>query len=182
MATTTRKPRVQDTTRLPDVLQFMQLLWAVIHGVERCSKRMSTQMGVTGTQRLVLRVVGLFPELSAGELATILKVHPSTLTGVLRRLTAQKLLQRVDDGRDRRRVVLRLTPRGTKLNAVHGGTVEASVGVALRGVAERDQNVTRRVLQRIAEHLDPPVSKQSVRASRRGERVKASPPRSRKRA
>src|SRR5262245_27565909 len=182
MATTTRKPRELDKARLPEVLQFMQSLWAVIHGVERCSKRMSTEIGVTGTQRLVLRVVGLFPELSAGELAAIFHVHPSTLTGVLRRLTAQRLLQRVDDGGDRRRVVLRLTPRGTKLNAVHGGTVEASVGAALRGIGARDQNVTRRVLQRIAEHLDPPVSKQSVRPSRHGGHVKSSPSRSRKRA
>jgi MarR family transcriptional regulator, organic hydroperoxide resistance regulator len=181
MATTTRKPRAQDTTRLPNVLEFMQQLWAVIHGVERASKRMSTEIGVTGTQRLVLRVVGLFPELSAGELATILRVHPSTLTGVLRRLSAQRLLQRVDDGRDRRRVVLRLTPRGTRLNAVHSGTVEASVGAALRGVAAREQNVTRRVLSRIAEHLDPPAPSTS-RSPRASRRVKRPSSRSRKRA
>jgi DNA-binding MarR family transcriptional regulator len=41
------------------------------------------EVGVTGPQRLVLRVVGLFPGMSAGELATVLRVHPSTLTGVL---------------------------------------------------------------------------------------------------
>ena len=31
---------------LPDVLQFMQLLWAVVHGVERTSKRMTGEIGV----------------------------------------------------------------------------------------------------------------------------------------
>lgn len=67
------------STRLPDVLQFMQLLWAVVHGLERTSKRMILDVGVTGPQRLVLRVVGLYPGVSAGELATILHVHPSTL-------------------------------------------------------------------------------------------------------
>jgi hypothetical protein len=65
---------------LPDVLQFMQLLWAVVHGLERISKRMAGDIGVTGPQRLVLRVVGLFPGMSAGDLATVLHVHPSTLT------------------------------------------------------------------------------------------------------
>ena len=35
---------------LPDVLQFMRLLWAVVHGLERTSKRMSGAMGVTGTR------------------------------------------------------------------------------------------------------------------------------------
>ena len=49
-------------------------------------KRMEQRSGVTGPQRLVLRVVGLFPGISAGALARLLHVHPSTLTGVLHRL------------------------------------------------------------------------------------------------
>ena len=46
---------------LPDVLAFMQLLWGVVHGLEKVSKRMSAEIGVTGPQRLALRVIGLFP-------------------------------------------------------------------------------------------------------------------------
>ena len=61
---------------LPDVLQFMQLLWAVVQGLEQTSKRMRGRIGVTGPQRLVVRVVGLFPGLSAGDLATILHCDP----------------------------------------------------------------------------------------------------------
>ena len=48
------------TTSLPDVLAFMQGLWAVVHRMERLSKQMSTSGGVTGPQRLVLRLIGLF--------------------------------------------------------------------------------------------------------------------------
>lgn len=77
-------------TDRPEVLQFMQLLWAVVHGLQRTSKRMAGEIGVTGPQRLVLRVVGLLPRLSAGDLATVLRVHPSTLTRVLQRLVAQR--------------------------------------------------------------------------------------------
>ena len=86
-----------ESADLSDVLQFMQLLWAVVHGLERLSKRMIGDIGVTGPQRLVLRVIGLFPGISAGELAGVLHVHPSTLTGVLQRLVAQRLLARSDD-------------------------------------------------------------------------------------
>jgi len=81
---------------LPDVLQFMQLLWAVAHGLEQTSTRMRRRIGVTGPQRLVLRVVGLFPGLSAGDLAMILHVHPSTLTGVIQRVVTRGLLLRAD--------------------------------------------------------------------------------------
>lgn len=65
---------------LPDVLQFMQLRWAVVEGLEKTCKRMAGELGVTGPQRLALRVVGLFPGVSAGDLAAILHVHPSTVT------------------------------------------------------------------------------------------------------
>jgi DNA-binding MarR family transcriptional regulator len=81
---------------------------------------MSGEIGVTGPQRLVLRVVGLFPGMSAGDLATVLRVHPSTLTGVLQRLVDQRLPARANDPGDRRRAILRLTRRGVRANAGAG--------------------------------------------------------------
>ncbi|MEP6593390.1 MAG: MarR family transcriptional regulator [Acidobacteriota bacterium] len=139
---------------LPDVLQFMGLLWALEHALQKASKRMGTRLGVTGMQRLVLRIVGLFPGASAGELATILHVHPSTLTGVLRRLTTQGLIVRSEHAQDRRRAVLRLTARGRRVNGVSRGTVEAGVRSALKGVTLRERAVARRVLMTVCERLD----------------------------
>lgn len=143
---------------LPDVLQFMQLLWAVVHGLEKTSKRMAGDLGVTGPQRLALRVVGIFPGISAGDLAAILHVHPSTLTGVLQRLVAQQWLRRVDDPLDRRRAILRLTARGARVNAVRRGTVESAVADTLEGVTARDRAATKRVLGRLAHYLESPVA------------------------
>ena len=140
----------------------MQLLWAVVHGLERISKRMTGDIGVTGPQRLVLRVVGLFPGLSAGALAAVLHVHPSTLTGVLQRLAAQRLLVRTHDPADRRRAVLRLTPRGARVNAARQGTVEAAIARALQGTSDRDRLATTRVLERLAAALEPPLSAASA--------------------
>lgn len=147
-------PRARSAS-LPDVLQFMQLLWAVVHGLERTSKRMTGDLGVTGPQRLVLRVVGLFPGLSAGDLATILHVHPSTLTGVLQRLTAHGLLRRSDNPRDRRRAILQLTLRGMRANATRAHTVESAIDAALAEVSPHDRRATKRVLQRLARCLQP---------------------------
>jgi DNA-binding MarR family transcriptional regulator len=155
---------------LPNVLQFMQLLWAVAHGLEKASKRMSGEIGVTGPQRLALRVAGLFPGLSAGDLATILHVHPSTLTGILQRLVDQQLLVRLDDPRDRRRAVLRLTARGARINAVGHGTVEAAVAEALDGISPRDRAATTRALDRLASHLQS--SGGGIRRPARGPRAR----------
>ena len=71
---------------LGPVLDFMRLLWSIEHSLQRMSKRMEADLGITGPQRLVLRVVGQFPGLSAGELARIVRLHPSTITGILQRL------------------------------------------------------------------------------------------------
>ena len=146
--------RVHDLDDLPDVLQFMQLLWAVVHALEKTSKRMSNDFGVTGPQRLVLRVVGLFPGVSAGNLATVLHLHPSTLTGILRRLSGRRLLVRSADPADRRRSVLRLSPRGARINAAGTGTVEAAIRSSLRRLSAGDLAATRRALDVIATQLE----------------------------
>ena len=144
----------------------MQRLWAVVHGIERTSKRMAGALGVTGPQRLVVRVVGLIPGLSAGDLAAILHVDPSTLTGVLRRLVTQRYLQRLTDPRDGRRAVLRLTKRGARVNRAGGGTVEATVARVLRATTAAERAATAKVLGRLARELTPPTADPSGATSR----------------
>ncbi len=120
--------------KLGPVLEFMSLLWAVNHGLESLSKRMEAALGVTGAQRLVLRIVGQNPGIGAGPLAEILRVHPSTLTGVMQRLVERRLLKRARDPDDARRAVLELTAAGRVIDALRAGTVEAAVKRMLRGL------------------------------------------------
>ena len=146
--------KTDESVDLPDVLQFMRLLWQLEHALQKTSKHMAGRLGVTGLQRLVIRILGLFPEVSAGEIATILHVHPSTLTGVFNRLKQQGLIARSADRRDRRRALLTLTARGRRLNALKKGTVEAGVRRALRDVSRADRDVARRVLTRVCDSLE----------------------------
>ncbi len=142
------------TADLPDTLQFMQMLWAIAHRLDRRSKQMRADIGITGPQRLVLRVMGLSPGISAGELAAVLHVHPSTLTGVLQRLAAQGLVLRLAHPRDRRRAVLRLSVRGARINATSDSTVESAIAQALQDVSAGDRAATARVLARVACQLE----------------------------
>src|ERR1700733_7143915 len=75
---------------LDPVLDFMRLLWGIEHRLQSASKRMEASLGITGPQRLVLRVVSRFPGLSAGELARVVRLHPSTVTGILQRLVRKR--------------------------------------------------------------------------------------------
>ena len=109
----------------------MQRLWELVHALAVRSKRMGRTLGVTGPQRLVIRVVGQSPDATASEIADILGLHPSTLTGVLARLENQRLLQRRIDTADRRRVRFRLTSAGRQIDRERKGTVEAAVRRAM---------------------------------------------------
>jgi MarR family transcriptional regulator, organic hydroperoxide resistance regulator len=138
---------------LGPVLEFMKQLWAVDHGLQTISKRLESQHGITGPQRLVVRIVGRTPGISAGALAQILRMHPSTLTGILRRLETRGILTRKSDPNDARRALFALTARGRKVDTLKTGTVEAAV----RRVLARQPNeasVAQKLLATLAVELE----------------------------
>jgi DNA-binding MarR family transcriptional regulator len=149
-------PAGQERSRGPqlgEVLDFMRLLWAVDHGLQSISKRMESTLGVTGPQRLVVRLVGRFPGITAGMLAQILHVHPSTLTGVLKRLEKRGLLERKADPLDGRKALFALTEAGKELDVPSTGTVEAAVQRVLSKMTRTRILHTQDVLTALAEEL-----------------------------
>ncbi len=128
----------------------MQVWWPVAHALESASKRMHAELGVTGPQRLVLRIIGHHERMSAGELAEIMRIHPSSLTGMLRRLEEAELLRRESDPFDRRRALLELTRKGMLLNDRKAGTIEAVIEEALRQLSPESIATTKTVLRSVA--------------------------------
>jgi DNA-binding MarR family transcriptional regulator len=147
------------------VLDFMRLLWAVEHRLERTSKRMAGQLGVTGPQRLVLRIVERYPDISAGALANFAQLHPSTLTGILQRLEEKRLLHRQVDPEDSRRALLRIRDRARPLTAPVPGTVEEAITEVFRNLPKTTVRHAREVLAALAAALDDQTSDQRGRSS-----------------
>jgi MarR family transcriptional regulator, organic hydroperoxide resistance regulator len=139
--------------QLGDVLSFMRALWAVDHSLRSASKKMKSRVGLTGPQRLAVRIVGRFPDATAGEIAKVLHVHPSTLTGVLDRLTRSGLVRRKADPADGRCSRFELTDKGKLADRARAGTVEDRVRAVLARLPETEIAVTRRVLERLAGEL-----------------------------
>jgi len=138
---------------LGEVLDFMRLIWAVDHALQKTSKRMKSVIGVTGPQRLVIRIVARFPGLPAGQDAQLLHVHPSTLTGILKRLEGQGLLLRRRDPKDRRRASLGITEKGRRIDAAGAGTVEAAVDGIISRTPRGRLESAREVLVELATAL-----------------------------
>lgn len=137
------------------MLEFMRLLWAIDHGLSSASKRMDATVGITGPQRLVIRIVGRFPGISAGDIAGLMHVHPSTLTGILDRLERRGVLKRKVDPTDGRRALFCLTERGQEIDARRYGTIEAKVRATLAKLPDARVAATREVLESLATALDP---------------------------
>jgi MarR family transcriptional regulator, organic hydroperoxide resistance regulator len=142
--------------KLGRVLDFLRLLWAIDHGLQRVSKRMLAEYGVSGLQRMMIRIVGRFGGISAGELADILHVHPSTLTGALDKLVRSGLMLRETDPEDGRRAQLFLGAKGKGIDAVRTGTVEAAVRRAFSRLSPDQIDAAEEVLRVIARELEEP--------------------------
>jgi DNA-binding MarR family transcriptional regulator len=149
-------PQSEGLARRPlgPVLSFMRSLWGVNHALESTSRRMKAHIGVTGPERMVLRLVGRYPGIAAGELARILRVHPSTLTGLLKRLARRGLLVRRSDASDARRALFTLTAKGERVDELRRGTVEAAVRSALQSLPAREVNVAVSVLDALARAME----------------------------
>ena len=146
-------PPPRDARTLPADLELMQALWSVDHALDVMSRRMVRRLGITGPQRLVIRLLGRFPGASPGDLAKLLRLHPATVTGVLKRLEARRLVTRVSDPWDGRKSQIRLTRKGEALDKPDADTVEAAVGRVLSRLPRRHVELARRVLTALEEEL-----------------------------
>lgn len=131
-------------------LNFLRAIWALDHALQKRSKRMAKELGVTGPQRLALRIVSRFPGIPAGRLARLLHLHPSTVTGVMKQLIERRLMSRLSDGPDRRRSLLRITPSGLALLGQPQPTIESAVAEALRTLSAREVEATIKALGVVA--------------------------------
>jgi DNA-binding MarR family transcriptional regulator len=149
-------PSAPRELQLGEELAFLRLIWAVAHNLNATSKSMETSLGVTGLQRLVLRLVGQFPGITATRLARILHLNSSTLTGVLKRLERRGYVARQDDPRDGRQALVSLTEAGRALDVPAEGTVEAAVQRLLLRVPQEHLSAARELLTALADELRIP--------------------------
>jgi DNA-binding MarR family transcriptional regulator len=121
--------RTRDTPPFPlgPALDFLQWLWRLDQALEQLSSRLEQRLGITTQQRLIVRCVGRFPGMTAGQLAGVLHVDPGTVSAALGRLEAKALVSRRKDPGDSRRVHLGLTAKGRALDVTAAAAVEEAV-------------------------------------------------------
>ncbi len=149
-----RKPTATAVTYVLDgPLDFLRLLWAVEHALQMASQRMERELGVTGPQRFMLRIIGRHPSISPSELAAVMHLHKSTVSGLLRRLERKDLVLRTADPVDGRRYLVRLSERGKRVAERRSGTVEAGVRRVLAKLSPATIRATRTAFAALVDEL-----------------------------
>jgi DNA-binding MarR family transcriptional regulator len=144
---------LETSPALPSELVVLRDLWALDHAMERASRRMQEAIGVTAPQRMILRIVGRFPGIVAGDLARLLFLDAGTVSAALSRMEARALLERKKDESDHRRALLGLTRKGKRLDVPREDSLESAVARALERSTDAERDTLRTMLGRIVEEL-----------------------------
>ncbi|MCM2332610.1 MAG: MarR family transcriptional regulator [Anaeromyxobacteraceae bacterium] len=153
--TTSPKPRRAGSPVEP--LELLRALWAIDHGLAQVSKRMERTLGVTGPQRLAVRLIGQRPGIGPADLADLLHVDRGASTGLVQRLELKGLVQRLRHPGDGRRWSLSLTERGRQVDRLDHGTIEALVRQVLETAAAEEVRAASRLLRQLIGALQEPA-------------------------
>lgn len=148
------KTRDQPPPSLGPTLDFMRAVWALNHAVQVTSKLMESELGLTVQQRMIVRILGKYPGITAGGLADLLRVHKATVSVAISRLEARRIVKKQRDEHDQRRVTLQLTARGKALDVQTEGTVESAAEYLMSVSSPSDRRAAERVMLVLAKALE----------------------------
>lgn len=139
--------------RPDEALALLRTVWELDHRLQSQSKRMRARIGVTGSQRLVLRMLLVAPDTAPSAVARSLYFDRSTVTVILRSLERAKLVRRAPHPTDKRAITLALTAKGRRIAEQRTGTIESLFRRAIARLPAGEVKAARRVLETIASEL-----------------------------
>jgi DNA-binding MarR family transcriptional regulator len=99
-----------------------------------------TKYGVTPAEATVLHVIMANPDVSHGELAETLLIQLPNMTKLLKRLEAEGFIDRLASTRDRRRIILSLTPKARRLVLRYRRAASAHEKMAFSAFSVKERN------------------------------------------
>lgn len=94
---------------------ILRSLRRISRAIDLYSRQLASRYKLTGPQLMCLHELERTDPLRSGELARRVNLSQATVTGILDRLEARELIQRRRDDKDKRRVLVSITPTGSKL-------------------------------------------------------------------
>lgn len=133
---------------IPDLIKL------IAEQAERNANRLLKQLGVTSSQLRALFVLeeadGPIPEKQLEEQLHI--SQPSTV-GLVRRMESKEMLTTTPSQKDRRSILLQLTPKGEKICQDSKKDMAYGQDIIEQGLSEEEKHQLRRILGQIYQNL-----------------------------
>jgi DNA-binding MarR family transcriptional regulator len=132
----------------------------IIRAIDRHSRQLSRRFNLTVPQLVCLRQLTLAGPLSPGSLASRIYLSQATVTGILDRLEARRLIQRERSSPDRRRVCVSLTESGRRLAETLPWPLQEQFAERLSSMPEDRQRAIDKTLRQVVDMMEggsPPV-------------------------
>ena len=126
----------------------------IIRAMDLHSKHLVKTTGLTTAQLLLMQTVRDKKEMTIGELASDIHLSQATVTTILDRLEARKLLVREGSREDKRKVHIRLTDEGREIIANAPVPLQAHFIEQFARLEPWEQSLMLSSLQRIAQMMD----------------------------
>lgn len=99
----------------PEVDAIVETIIYLYTESRRLTKGMAREVGLTGPQLTVIKLLESFGDLSLSSLSERIRAQNSTVTGIIDRMEREGLVRRERSTTDRRVVLIRLNEKGMKL-------------------------------------------------------------------
>ena len=106
---------IQEAAVRPEVDQVVETIIYLYTESRRLTKGIAREVGLTGPQLTVLKLLETFQDLSLSSLSERIRAQNSTVTGIIDRMEREGLVGRERSKSDRRVVHIKLTDKGAKL-------------------------------------------------------------------
>jgi len=113
------------------------------------SRYLASKFGLTIPQLICLRTLARIGEMTPGNLAKEVSLSQGTITGIIDRLTARQLVERERSTKDRRQVLLAITPTGREMIENAPSPLQEQFAQQLVALPEENQHIIHTVLKQI---------------------------------
>ncbi len=134
-----------------DLDRIVETIIYLVTESRRLSKDEAARYGVTPTQLSVLKLLHQIGDLSLGTLSREIRAHNSTVTGIVDRMEAAGLVERVRSDEDRRVWIIRLSAAGRRVAEKARVSPWETLRHALSALPPSDQERLTQLLKKVAQ-------------------------------
>jgi DNA-binding MarR family transcriptional regulator len=131
--------------------EMLVSLRKITQAISLHSKDLNRRYGLTGPQLVILNEIASHQSLSVTVLARFISLSQATVTDILNRLDKKGLVERTRDDTDRRRMTIRITPKGREILSQAPPALQETFVDRYTRLPEWEQLMILSVLKRVVE-------------------------------